>query len=204
MSVRIFPEDVLFEQRLLACAGFYLAALDGQYGPKTQAAEDAAQATYLSIQKDLGAFDARSEKALATLLPAMQRRARNILRMALNSEKDTGIHAVLLSGTRTYAEQNRLYALRPKVTNAHGGQSNHNFGIAVDAGLFQHGKYLTGANAAEDKAYADFAAMVKSKVTGLEWGGDWHSFPDMPHFQAATGKTLTQVRLAFEQGKSFV
>lgn len=203
MSIKIFPEDILFEQRLLACAGFYLATLDGAYGPKTQAAEDAAQTAYLTIQKSVGAFDARSEKAIVTLLPAMQRKAREIMRAAAAQEGRTGVHCVFLSGTRTYAEQNRLYALRPKVTNAHGGQSNHNFGIAVDVGLFQNGRYLTGANAAEDKIYADFAAAIKKVVIGIEWGGDWVSFKDAPHYQLATGKTLTQVRVAFESGKFF-
>ena len=115
----------------------------------------------------------------------------------------TGISCSLLSGTRTYIEQNRLYALRPKVTNAHGGQSNHNFGIAVDVGLFLNGKYMTGANRTEDKAYADFAALVKRDVHDIEWGGDWVSFKDAPHYQYKTGKTLDEVRKLFEAGASF-
>ena len=204
MSFQLFPEDVLFEQRLLSCGGFYNAKLDGQYGPKTQSAEAAAQASYARITGELGAFDPRSEKAILTLLPDMQRKARMILKAALDSEKTTGIHCVLLSGTRTYAEQNRLYKLVPKVTNAHGGQSNHNFGIAVDVGLFQNGKYLTGANAAENKIYADFATLIKRQVHDIEWGGDWVTFKDMPHYQHVTGKTLTEIRGLFEQGASFI
>lgn len=203
MSTRLFPEDVLFEQRLLACAGFYQDKLDGDYGPKTQAAEDQALKAYTDIQQAMGAFDARSEKAIATLLPAMQRKAREIMALAKSREGASGLRVTILSGTRTYAEQNKLYALRPKVTNAHGGQSNHNFGIAIDVGLFLDGKYLTGANHAEDKMYADFAAAVKAKVTGVEWGGDWHSFPDAPHYQLATGKSLTQIRQLFEGGNAF-
>ncbi len=54
----------------------------------------------------------------------------------------------IISGTRTHMqEQDALYARRrtapgPRVTNARGGYSNHNFGIAWDIGLFRGGKYL--------------------------------------------------------------
>ena len=46
----------------------------------------------------------------------------------------------------SYTEQNDLYKRGsfgnppPKVTNARGGQSNHNFGIAWDGGVFENGK----------------------------------------------------------------
>lgn len=204
MSFPLFPEDVLFEQRLLSCGGFYNGRLDGQYGDRTRAAEDAAHNAYLVLQTQMGVADARSEKAIVTLLPAMQKLARLIVATGKKFKTSTGISCSLLSGTRTYIEQNRLYALRPKVTNAHGGQSNHNFGIAVDVGLFINGKYLTGANRAENKAYADFADAVKRDVHDIEWGGDWVSFKDMPHYQFKTGKTLNEVRKLFEQGASFV
>lgn len=36
----------------------------------------------------------------------------------------------LICGLRTYDEQDKLYAKRPRVTNARGGQSMHNFGVA--------------------------------------------------------------------------
>ena len=183
MSFPLFPEDVLFEQRLLSCGGFYNGKLDGKYGDRTRAAEDAAHNAYLALQTQMGAADARSEKAIVTLLPAMQKLARLIVATGRKFKTSTGISCSLLSGTRTYIEQNRLYALRPKVTNAHGGQSNHNFGIAVDVGLFINGKYLTGANRAEERAYADFAEAVKRDVHDIEWGGDWVSFKDGPHWQ---------------------
>jgi peptidoglycan L-alanyl-D-glutamate endopeptidase CwlK len=109
-----------------------------------------------------------------------------------------------LSGTRTYAEQNKLYKIRPKVTNAGPGQSNHNFGIALDVGLFKGAKYLTGATRAEEKAYADFAAAVKAEVHDIEAGIDWVSFPDAPHYQLKTGRTLREVRQLFEQGANFI
>lgn len=203
MSAPLFPEDILFEQRLLSCAGFNPGKLDGQYGDKTRAAEDVAYQAYLDIQKQLGAFDPRSEKNIQSLLPEMQKRARLIMAVG-KKQPVAGLTCMILSGTRTYTEQNRLYALRPKVTNAHGGQSNHNFGIAIDIGLFNGSHYLTGANATEEKAYRDFAGAVKNSVHDIEWGGDWVSFKDMPHYQFKTGKTLSEVRNLFEQGANFI
>jgi len=109
----------------------------------------------------------------------------------------------ILSGTRTYAEQDVLYRkgrfgdTSPIVTKAKGGHSNHNFGIAWDIGIFDSGKYLGSS-----PLYAQAAAV--GKVPGIEWGGDWTSFVDQPHYQLATGTTLAAVRTSFEVGTAFV
>ena len=204
MSFQFFPQDILFEQRLLSCGGFNPGKLDGKYGDKTRAAELAAYGSYCAIQAQLGACDPRSEKNIQTLLPEMQKQARMIYNVGKKLQATTGLTCVILSGTRTYAEQNVLVKIRPKVTNAGPGQSWHNFGMAIDIGLFKGPKYLTGANAAENKAYRDFAFAVKRDVHDIEAGIDWASFPDAPHYQYATGKTLSQVRKLFEAGASFI
>lgn len=43
-------------------------------------------------------------------------------------------------GLRTFGEQDALYRQRPKVTNAKGGQSIHNYGFAIDIVLIIDGK----------------------------------------------------------------
>ena len=62
------------------------------------------------------------------------------------------------------------------VTNARGGYSNHNFGLAFDVGVFDGGRYL-----GESPLYKVVGALGRS--LGLEWGGDWRSIQDEPHFQ---------------------
>lgn len=194
------PLDTLFRQRVLACGGFYTGKLDGDWGPKTEKADQDAMADYKRLQATGGMFDPRTETAIATLLPKAQAKAREFMRAATALK---GNVCKLLSGTRTYAEQDKLFAQRPVVTRARGGFSNHNFGIAWDTGIFQNGHYLTGATRAEEAAYAALAKIIKAHVTGLEWGGDW-KFVDQPHYQLVTGKTISQVRILFEQGKPYV
>jgi peptidoglycan L-alanyl-D-glutamate endopeptidase CwlK len=121
--------------------------------------------------------DARSEKNIETLLPEV----RPIARALVQKAKQSGIQIKILSALRTYAEQNDLYAkgrTKPgaKVTNARGGFSNHNFGIAFDVGVFEGAKYL--GDSAKYKAVG-----VLGMDLGLEWGGSWKTIVDQPHFQ---------------------
>jgi len=189
--------DVLHFQRLLRCSGFDPGPLDGQMGPKTLAAAAAFQEMCAKIALEAGAVDPRSEKAIATLLPATQRAARRFLReCALH-----GMDVRVISGTRTYAEQDEIYAQGrtkkpgPIVTRARGGQSNHNFGLAFDVGVFEGGKYLPDGS--------EYSMIATLRPPGVEWGGDWPMSlggPDRPHYQMATGFSLGEVRRRFEAG----
>lgn len=209
MSSPLFIQDVLFTQRLLSSAGLYHGDLDGDFGPVTKTAEDSFDALYLAYQKTYGKFDTRSERNISTLLPKMQVAARKL--MAIARDHYTVGQVQILSGTRTYAEQNALFAQRPKVTNARGGQSNHNFGIAVDVGIFVNGKYYTGATRAQELAYNELAILIKpllgfasGKERLLDWGGDWKSIVDKPHYELHTGKTVSQCKALLEAGKPYV
>jgi peptidoglycan L-alanyl-D-glutamate endopeptidase CwlK len=199
MSDRLFKTDILFLQRILAVSGFYEGSLNGKWSSDV----DDAQEKFLNRCKEIkdkeGEFDSRTESCIMTLIPAAQIKAREFM----NAVQGQPLTYRIISGTRTYAEQDALYAKRPKVTNARGGQSNHNFGIAWDVGIFDNGKYYEGKTKKEDKAYADLGTFIKANVAGLEWGGDWKSFVDMPHYQLATGKSVAQVRSLLEKGKSY-
>ena len=200
MSAKLFKDDILFLQRVLAVSGFYSGPLNGKWSSDVDTAQDAFLAKYQAIKSQAGEFDARTESCIQTLLPATQVKARAFM----NAVKQQPLTYRIISGTRTYTEQDVLFKRRPKVTNAQGGQSNHNFGIAWDVGIFDQGKYLEGTTKKEAQAYVDLATLIKSKVSGLEWGGDWKTFPDQPHYQLATGKSVSQVRALFEKGKSYV
>lgn len=200
MSARLFQTDILFLQRILACSGFFTGTLNGKFTPAVDAAEQAFFAESERIKSQLGSFDPRTEANITNLIPAAQIKAREFMRATAGLPLTYRI----ISGTRTYAEQDALEKQRPRVTKAKGGESNHNFGIAWDVGIFENGKYYTGDTAKEDKAYVALGQLIKSKVTGLEWGGDWTSFVDKPHYQVVTGKTVSQVRALLEKGKPYL
>jgi len=117
------------------------------------------------------------------LSPEVARRTREVIR-----EMHTqGIYVGVAQGYRSIAEQNRLYAQGrttpgPIVTNARGGQSNHNRGIAVD--LFQYSKDGTQALFRNNPAFQTIVTAMKRR--GFSWGGDWTSFKDYPHFELLT------------------
>ena len=188
------PLDVLFQQRLLRAAGFYAGRLDGAWGPKTDAASSAWDAEFRTIREEWGAWDSRSEGHIATLLPPVQRASRRFL-MAC---RESGYDVRILSGSRTYSEQNLLYQqgrTRPgeKVTNARGGESNHNYGIAFDVGVFIEGHYVK-------KDTRPYIALAAIRPKPLSWGGDWRK-PDCPHYQLDLGLDDKEVRRRFETGE---
>lgn len=126
---------------------------------------------------DIDTVDARSEKVIASLLPEVQSYARALVHKAA----DAGVTIKIISGLRTYQEQDALYAQGrttpgDKVTNAKGGQSNHNFGIAFDIGVFEGNKYLS------DSPKYKTVGILGADL-GLEWGGNWKTITDQPHFQ---------------------
>lgn len=155
--------------------------VDGKAGPETWGA------IYRRLVKNeingqppaeaIALVDSRSEKVISTLLPNVQPIARALVQKAALS----GIKIKIISGLRTYAEQDALYAQGRTqsgdvVTKAKGGYSNHNFGIAFDIGVFEGSQYLQ-----ESPKYK--AVGVLGVELGLEWGGNWTTIVDQPHFQ---------------------
>ena len=127
-------------------------------------------------------LDAKSEHLLSTLEAPVAWSARQFL----DDVKRAGIDIRIVQGIRTYAEQNSLYAQGrtmpgQKVTNARGGQSNHNFRVAFDVGIFVKGQNGNSVYLNESRMYGTVASIAKKY--GLEWGGDWHTITDEPHYQ---------------------
>lgn len=155
--------------------------VDGRPGAETWGAIYAALVDPGSLgaapRMAIAAVDAGSERHIASLLPEVQPLARALVQKAAAN----GISIRIISGLRSYAEQEALYARGrtapgPRVTNARAGHSNHNFGIAFDVGVFSGNRYLP-----ESPKYR--AVGVLGMDLGLEWGGNWTSFVDQPHFQ---------------------
>jgi peptidoglycan L-alanyl-D-glutamate endopeptidase CwlK len=115
-----------------------------------------------------------------------------------------GQRYVITSGTRTYQEQNELYAQgRTKpgkiVTNAKGGQSYHNFGIAAD--FVPDMSDAPGLQPSWDEKNFKILRDEAIKL-GLESGLDW-KFKDPPHIQLPLAKnniTLSVLDAEYAKG----
>lgn len=104
----------------------------------------------------------------------------------------TGRAQVRISqGLRTFEEQAALYEIGrikagKKVTNAKAGQSIHNYGLAVDIVLIIDGKTASWDTAKDwdNDGVADWYECVKIFAkNGWDWGGNWKTFKDLPHFE---------------------
>jgi peptidoglycan L-alanyl-D-glutamate endopeptidase CwlK len=120
-------------------------------------------------------MDSISEERLALVHPELSRRIHQLADMV-------SFPFLVTQGLRTFAQQDALYAegrTAPGriVTEARGGYSMHNFGLAVDVaptdglgGIDWNGK---------DAKWEEI--LAKASSCGLAEGAAWRTFPDEPH-----------------------
>jgi peptidoglycan L-alanyl-D-glutamate endopeptidase CwlK len=127
-------------------------------------------------------------------------------------DKLTGSAKIRLTqGLRTISYQNSLYAQGRTVkdsivTNAKGGQSNHNYGLAVDFCLIVNGKEMSYNEVKDYDAdkVSDWSEVVTVfKSYGWNWGGDFRSIKDSPHFEKTFGRHWKDLLIDFNAGKVF-
>jgi peptidoglycan L-alanyl-D-glutamate endopeptidase CwlK len=136
-----------------------------------------------------------NKKALAKLEPF-------VAAAELAMEKH-GVKVEVISGLRSWAAQAALFAQgRTKpgriVTKARPGSSWHNYGLAIDLGLFSNGVYLDEVDPKRaDRLYQEIGTIAA--LMGVEWAGNWKSFPEGPHFQVTFGLTLSAARQRLQE-----
>jgi peptidoglycan L-alanyl-D-glutamate endopeptidase CwlK len=110
---------------------------------------------------------------------------------------------------RTFKEQDALFNKVPKVTKAKGGQSLHNYGLAVDIvllkdkdgnGTFESASWETNVDFDGDGKPDWMEIVAIFKKYGWEWGGDW-KFTDKPHFQKTFGYSWQKLLELHNAGK---
>lgn len=113
-----------------------------------------------------------------------------------------GIELLVTCTYRDNAAQNALYARGRtlledqgqkvyKVTNAKGGQSAHNYHLALDVVPLRDGKPVWGTSGADLMLWMRVGNIGES--VGLEWAGRWRRMREYPHFQWLGGLTIADL-----------
>ncbi len=156
-------------------------------------------------------MDKVSQDRIDQLHPSIRLDVSNLIEK-INTKVLTGRAKVRIAqGLRTFAEQDALYAqgrTKPgkKVTNAKGGQSIHNYGLAVDIVLILDGKTASWDEKSDfdrDQQLDWIEVVTEFKRAGFSWGGDWRTFKDMPHFEKTSGLSLKQIQDKYKN-KDFI
>jgi peptidoglycan L-alanyl-D-glutamate endopeptidase CwlK len=111
-----------------------------------------------------------------------------------------GLQLHVIQGTRTWAEQDALFAKGPGTTKARGGYSSHNFGMAVDMVPGIVGKPTWQPDwTVKDPEFQKMISVAKGH--GLLWGGDWiHMQGDFDHFYLGPASPDDALRAVFTAG----
>jgi peptidoglycan L-alanyl-D-glutamate endopeptidase CwlK len=154
--------------------------------------------------------DHRTQKNLSRLDPAVQPIMREVTQIAKGVAKTFNLDVSVISGYRSYEEQAALYAKGRTapgsiVTYAKPGFSNHNFGTAIDFGIFAGGKYLDSREPGlTNRVYQAIWNNIEAEGLPIEWGGNWKRLKDTPHFEYRTGLSLAEMRERKEAGLPIV
>jgi peptidoglycan L-alanyl-D-glutamate endopeptidase CwlK len=128
-----------------------------------------------------------SQKHFDTLNPDAKPVFEEFLRIC----HDKMFNVQITSGSRTAEEQDELYAIgRTRtgkiITNAKGGQSAHNYGIAIDVVVLNR----DGECDWRPETYGMLWKLAKEaglEEKGLGWAGEWKAFKESVHFDLSGG-----------------
>lgn len=195
-------------QNKLNSAYFIVGTLDGIFGPKTVNAVTRFQSVNGLAMN--GVVDPRTRQQLFNFNPSgdYSKRPSSLNLSSLNSYVASlaqqflnlctanGLNVTIVEAFRSWDEQDTLYAQGRTtsgdiVTDAEGGDSYHNWGLAFDCAPVENGTI----------AWEDADAFNKmgnlGQQVGLEWGGNWTSYDislvDLPHFQYTFGLSTEQL-----------
>lgn len=194
---KVLIENVKAVQKLLNSKGYHTGYPDGWFGWTTTAAVQHFQRNHGLIPS--GIVDPRTRRRLFdpysrdnyefrpsssdlnSLHPFVALLARRFLNLTRVHNLDVRIYTAF----RSWDEEDRLFAQGRWlpgyiVTNARGGDSYHNWGLAFDAAPYENNMPSTDA--------AKFILMGHlGQQVGLQWGGTFKSLVDYPHFQYTFG-----------------
>ena len=152
----------------------------------------------IQFEEPQGLFHKKDVPLPTSLHPIVEERKDELV--ATVEEK--GIDIVITEGHRSIDRQDKLYEQGRStegsiVTYAEGGESYHNYGLAIDFALkTDQGQVIwdTGYDGNEN-GQSDWMEIVEvAKDQGFDWGGDWENFKDYPHLQMDFGLSIRELK----------
>lgn len=131
-------------------------------------------------------MDTVSKNRIALLHPKI----RDAVSSVLKESDSAKLNIRITQGYRSIEEQDKLYAQgrtmgSQVVTNARGGKSWHNYGLAFDFCLINPDSSVSWNQ--DDERWDRFVKIALNH--DFEWGGHW-THPDYPHFQQRFGLSI--------------
>lgn len=141
-----------------------------------------------------------NSKEVFDLLPCVQLRCNSFKARA--EMEVPGLKLIICSTLRDKESQDALYQIGRRgiagervVTNAKGGDSFHQYGVAFDVLPLIYGKSaytLQDGDEVSDPLWQTLGRIAEEE--GLEWGGRWKTFKEGPHFQYTGGLSLNELK----------
>ena len=133
---------------------------------------------------DTKPFESRDRNDLSTKLIAAYEMAEKEF-----NKRYGNVNVFLTCTYRNNAMQEVYFKKRPKITNARGGQSPHNYypSLAFDIAFIEN-KQLSY----KPKYFKEFADII-ALYGGITWGGNFKSMPDAPHFELSNWKQIAGI-----------
>ncbi|WLR47875.1 M15 family metallopeptidase [Halobacillus litoralis] len=152
------------------------------------------------VEKELpqGVFYKKDVPLPTNLHPTVEKRKDQLVEKI----KRAGINIMITEGHRSVEKQDKLYEQGRSssgqiVTHARGGESYHNYGLAIDFALeHEDGRIIWDTEYdGNGNGKSDWVEIAEAaKGLGFEWGGDWGKFKDYPHLQMDFGLSIRELK----------
>ena len=137
-------------------------------------------------------LDNATQTKIQLLHPTIREEVKHLVNEA-NSKLAPNVQIRIVQGLRTFAEQDALFLKLPRVTRAKGGQSNHNYGVAIDFALLINGTEISWdmKKDMDNDNQADWIEVVQTFVkAGWYWGNTFGDFPHLTKVKESSWKEL--------------
>lgn len=154
---------------------------------------------FIWLEKELAFREELEQRPLPSGLHPIVEEKRDLL---ISRAAEIGIDILITDGYRSPEEQDGLHsqgrsASGSIVTYAEGGESYHNYGLAIDYALrLDDGSVVwdiaRDGNGNGESDWFEVAAIAKN--LGFDWGGDWQRFKDYPHLEMTFGLSIRELQ----------